>query len=607
MFVGSSMENDNYLKVKKTTPYYNLLKSIHFPSLRSIIFALFLVTFFGGYISFIIVDQANQALRGGLLGLLCFFLPSVLSDYLLSQTIEKDESIFNLRRLSALSLFSSVLWAITMIMGAVISLITELKFPEDALYIWLFILLPIRLLIISSILNVSSIKRFFTSILPPSICMLLFSINISISLDTVIIGIVAAIIIGYLYVSWLLYIIEKIGFSKLGVSPVSMFKSILKVLLDKDNRELESILNDLSIDRDLDIVLIGFRKTKNKQLKSGIIVSNFHPGPFLNVGSSVLPYKIIDKVKELFKISIAVPHGISGHEMNLVSQNENSKVIKTVIDMFNANKYYNAASKFYSASIKGAHSTCQIFGECPLITLTLSPNDMEDVPLHTGYEIQDYVQKFYQYGAIVDSHNCIDKVTILSDKDLTALKQSSFRALDKSVKHAKTSIEFGVAEIVFQGCKVSDGIGSGGGIVQIVKVGSQKSAYITLDSNNMIKGLRETIIRLTENMGISQSEVMTTDTHEVNGLISAKLGYYPLGEKIKISYLLSKIENSIKMAIADLETVDVFHNYQRIKVKVLGLRLFGELSSLGYHLSRILLGTLIPTLVLSTLIFMLMK
>lgn len=597
------MEDEDYVKIKKTTPYYNLLKTIGFPSLKKIVAGLFLISSLGGWASFHLAGQ-DFAIEGAIIGLLGLALPSLVSDAVISKTLFRNEPVFKVRRLLSFSLFSSVIWVVCLLLGIFIdSISSSFIFPSDPIFVWLFLILPLRFLVLYSIATPPFSNRLISSMFTPSMCMVVLVISLSLSPLKATVSFVAAACIGYLYTIWLIRVIEKMGLKRIGVSPVLMFKGILKTLLEKDSREFESVLDNLSVERYLDIVTLGFVKPKGETLKSGIVVSNFHPGPFLNVGSSRLPKKIMDSVKEDLGVAVAVPHGVSGHEMNLVSQLENEKVVHNILDMLNAKGHSNTASILSSVRYKAAHSTCQIFGSCPLITLTLSPNDMEDIPLQTGFEIQEYIRRYYNYAAVIDTHNCISKITVLNEKDLNSLKESVFKALGKAVEQVKNPLKLGVAEIVFDEYGPEQGIGSGGGIVQIFEVASQKSAYITFDANNMLKGLRDRILKVAADVGISETEVMTTDTHEVNGLVPAKLGYHPLGEKVDVNNLLEKTRSSIEKAVNDLEDVDIFHNHRRIKVKVLGLKLFKELTSLGYKMARIIALSLFPILAGSIFIF----
>ena len=66
------------------------------------------------------------------------------------------------------------------------------------------------------------------------------------------------------------------------------------------------------------------------------------------------------------------------------------------------------------------------------------------------------------------------------------------------------------------------GMGTGGITAIVVQVEKQKTAYIVIDGNNMIPGLREKIIAALTSKGFDASEVFTTDTHAVSALITGR-------------------------------------------------------------------------------------
>ena len=57
------------------------------------------------------------------------------------------------------------------------------------------------------------------------------------------------------------------------------------------------------------------------------------------------------------------------------------------------------------------------------------------------------------------------------------------------------------------------GMGAGGITAIVVQVENQKTAYVVIDGNNMVPGLREKILDNLAELGFEASEVFTTDTH----------------------------------------------------------------------------------------------
>ncbi len=84
------------------------------------------------------------------------------------------------------------------------------------------------------------------------------------------------------------------------------------------------------METEIDAAAFAFRKKGSQNVKGMILVSTLHPGPFLNVGSSVLPFLFGSIMQRTFNAVAMVPHGVSGHELNLVSQEQNERVLNWV-------------------------------------------------------------------------------------------------------------------------------------------------------------------------------------------------------------------------------------------------------------------------------------
>ena len=97
------------------------------------------------------------------------------------------------------------------------------------------------------------------------------------------------------------------------------------------------------------------------------------------------------------------------------------------------------------------------------------------------------------------------------------------------------------------------GMGAGGITAIVVEVENQKTAYIVIDGNNMIPGLRETILESLAGLGFDLSEVFTTDTHAVTASVTGRRGYHPVGEVMDHKLLINYIVEVAKKAEANLE------------------------------------------------------
>jgi predicted neutral ceramidase superfamily lipid hydrolase len=74
--------------------------------------------------------------------------------------------------------------------------------------------------------------------------------------------------------------------------------------------------------------LLQFRSNKTK---AAIIVPLVHPGPFKNLGSSLLPSLLKHEFEKSFGGDASVPLGLLGHELDLASQTQNQKIVSNII------------------------------------------------------------------------------------------------------------------------------------------------------------------------------------------------------------------------------------------------------------------------------------
>jgi putative membrane protein len=379
-----------------------------------------------------------------------------------------------------------------------------------------------------------------------------------------------------------------------------IFKAFLVDWLDRKNEMFEAFLKEIGIESEIEVTLIRFDSKNNSKIKGIIVISNFHPGPFLNVGSSMLPY-LIQNQFETKNIAVFVPHGISGHENNLVSQEDNTKVISAIKTMLRNCEPSNITSIFKTIEMGSAKVNAQIFGNCLLLTLTQSPKDMEDIPIELGKEIASMAKNKFKHVGIIDSHNCIDQARMFIEEELNDLRSAAYKAVESS-SATGTKIEMGIAKHNFENDNPRQGVGPGGMRVFLFKHLDQLIAYIIIDSNNMIKGLREKILTSLNDIGIDGGEIMTTDTHVVNGLVSAKLGYYPFGEMLNQDNIVNSIKKTVKDAQEDLEEVTICSSSKNVSVTSLGSRSLENLTSFMYNIARLVVRYMGILLLVSNLI-----
>lgn len=119
-----------------------------------------------------------------------------------------------------------------------------------------------------------------------------------------------------------------------------------------------------------------------------------------------------------------------------------------------------------------------------------------------------------------------------------------------------------------------------------VKTGNSTFSYITIDGNNMQQGLRDRILQSVKESGVTDAEIMTTDTHLVTGLVRSPLGYYPVGASLPTDYFISEINDSVRKAIDNMEDSTAGASRFSLTLRVLGSEAFNSISGFIGRIAR---------------------
>jgi putative membrane protein len=181
----------------------------------------------------------------------------------------------------------------------------------------------------------------------------------------------------------------------------------------------------------------------------------------------------------------------------------------------------------------------------------------------------------------IDAHNSMGG-SFDCDSAVASFSKASVACLEKAMKRQSSSFKVGAATVVPQEFKVLDGMGPGGISVIVVEVDGQKVAYVTIDGNNMVSGLRDKILAALKELGIDDGEVLTTDTHSVCGMIRSARGYNLVGEAIDHAKLINYIKEATIHALDNMEPAEASWRTETIpKVKVVGEQQITELTVLA--------------------------
>jgi putative membrane protein len=232
-------------------------------------------------------------------------------------------------------------------------------------------------------------------------------------------------------------------------------------------------------------------------------------------------------------------------------------------------EYSNKAGKFFRVQSGNAKIGGQYFDNNLVLLATMAPQGFDDMDFGVGLAIINLAKA--KTGAekviLVECHNAFkgEGGRILpGNKEVFELMDAVEKLPDPE---DQSSLKVGCASDPMDEVSKEEGVGESGVKVMIVEVETQKTAYILLDSNNMIIGFRERIMEEVKKLGLDELEVMTSDTHFVNALSG---GHNPVGNK-NSDLIIEKIIKCTEDALNDLEDVTVSCEVSKINdLKTLG-------------------------------------
>jgi putative membrane protein len=383
-----------------------------------------------------------------------------------------------------------------------------------------------------------------------------------------------------------------------GLKPIKLLSAMLAIFLDGRKDSLENLAERLNTSSDITIDCLVFREVGRRNVEIAFIIPTFHPGPFRDFGSSILPYLIEEKLSSK-GVKTVIARGLSDHSKNIISRKDCEFIAEEISNRITSCNSNYSRRIGLTKVLKYGNATASLIpvGDTTLVVLTLHPKGMEDIPplLMDGIKRDDII--------VVDAHNSFSE-------DVKELDGDGFRDIRNVLAIAsETTIErgsrilAGYNENMIEGYGLEDGIGPLGIRVLTFKNDNCSTALIVLDSNNAVPAIRERILKDAKDLGIDYCEVLTTDTHIVNGIKLGGRGYHPLGEVIPVEVVSSSVVQALKRAMLNLKEMEVsrvstiFRN-----VKVMSNDFLAEAAEKTFKSLRLFYVTILSTLITSGLI-----
>jgi len=466
------------------------------------------------------------------------------------------------------SLFGNMLWTVTLLMGVATSFVLQKDIQLFFITFGLILFSSFRIGIYTTTLGLSLKKAWMICFIQPlAMFLVLVPHEMWFSILSDPIG------LGYGITFMIIASVWSILTDRAGRPGMkSTHKTIQAYLASQgdDFDDAEKLMEERSSETKVITSQLKF-STTNGENEFRMVLPEIHPGPYHPVGGSNIPYKIYKKLSS----SAMVMHSISDHALNLPSRSEVENFLRS-LDKSKIKEEGLKGTEPVVVQINKARVTGLLFGNNPLLFLSLSPHGMEDIPSYMKTEINQYAKnRNYSRTMIVDCHNAMGEE--ISKEDGEDMLNAAKSCLDTLISKESHSIEFGYSNSDDMDVWTED-LGMGGLGVVCFKINKKKYFLGWADSNNMENGVREKIIENFSKRDYQLLEICTSDTHYAPVKARNRQGYYQLGlitsaDKLSKWFLeIAKKSESITKS-AKFEILE-----NEAKVKVMGTGIYEDYS-----------------------------
>lgn len=528
-------------KVKETTRLYSRIWQL--PTHRGIlarIGVLVIVAAIAMVGGDLISGMTSQPLEL-LIGYLAVFgIPAYLGTLLLYALIRKEASPLDLRRTTGVIQFGVLIWFSFGIIGRIIGLFFGIEAVSRFWLLGANMGYLMFIFLVDGLSEYGTIRNSVAAFMPVLLWiitlltgnvfladLMAFPANWPIMLFGG--GTIIAIAVAYIYDS-----ISKPFERDLGIDGPALLRGFGYDYLADDSGPLESMLTKISELQSIPLDVLVF-KEDDELIGIGVVLY-VHPGPFRNLGSSALPSYISNHVRERYGVPCFVMHGSCTHHQNLTTKEDFEKVIQE-LDRLIDTKHQSYDLRGPSWKEWGKFKTWTLMaGPKALAIVTSAPQFTDDISLKVGIEANQAAieaNEGVERVAVVDAHNCINDnaVSVMSeDPEAEKFVKAVKEAVSEEANRDPKTFEVGFYQTIPDGITKKDGLGPGGISVILLKTEEEETAFISLDGNNMVPGMRQDMIDALKDIDIDKAEPITTDTHVVNAISLSSGGYPPIGQ-----------------------------------------------------------------------------
>ena len=484
------------------------------------------------------------------------------------------------------SLFGNMLWTVTLLMGILSSIVLSKEIELFFITFGMFLFASFRIGIYTTTLGVSLKKAWAICFIQPlAMYFVLIPQNMWVSVLSEPIG------LGYGISFLIIASVWSILTDRAGRPGMeSTHKTIQAYLASQGNdfEDAEKLMEQHSKETKVSTSQIKLSSQMNGN-EFRMVLPEIHPGPYHPVGGSNIPYLIYKNLSS----SAMVMHSISDHSLNLPSRNEVENYLKN-LEKSEVKEEGVQCTEPVTVQINKARVTGLLFGNNPLLFLSLSPHGMEDIPSYMKTEIEQYARnRNYSRTMIVDCHNAMGEE--ISKEDGQDMLKAAKSCLDTLITKDNFPIEFGYANSDDMDVWTED-LGMGGLGIVCLKINDKKYFLGWADANNMENGVREKIIDNFAKNNYQLLEICTSDTHYAPVKARNRNGYYQLGLITGADKLSKWFLEIAKKAEAIVTTAKFEILENQSEVKVMGQSIYEDYSKALDNSLKITKGFVIGSL-----------
>ncbi len=316
--------------------------------------------------------------------------------------------------------------------------------------------------------------------------------------------------------------------------------------LTNGSNDMEEYFHKISEFVSVPVTTFFFRRAAKKDV--WFVVPNLHPGPMADIGGSNFPNLLFKTFEN--EADILVSHGCASHDLNMISNNETGKIAAAIEKSKEQAVYFNTASLPVRSTFGTVQVLSQRFGDSILMVTTRSPEMTEDMDYSIGRIVMGEGKSHYNNIGFVDGHNCMTAVTKIiypSTKTGNEFISAATNAMDHMTGEEMMPFSAGVSHLELPFDR-ERGFGDTGIVTLVTAVGDTKTAYVLFDGNNVTQGVREVLRDAVLAEGMTECEIMTTDSHVVNSMS----GRNPIGQAVLADEIIPFVLDAVQRAVDDL-------------------------------------------------------